>query len=257
MSIKKVGIAVFSIVFLAATIIGSGLVNVADNNAEAAPPQQSEGQGRTITVTGFGSANGSPDIAYMNIGVETVDVDIATAFSNNNTTIDAVMATLTSFNIPAEDIRTDYFNIYQDQNFAPFPDGPTESAPSGPPGVNGVYRITNVMTVIVRDTQQVDEILTAVIEAGANVVNGVSFDIADRSGLESTARTSALDDARVRAQQVADHLGVTLGEVVSVNENTFGGGFPIAEAGFGGAANSISGGSLNVNMSMTVTYSIQ
>jgi hypothetical protein len=254
MSIKKTTIAAFSILFLAATIIGSGLVNGNNNGAEAAPPQQADGQ-RTITVTGFGSANGAPDIAYMNIGVETVNVEIATAFSDNNTRIDSIMAALAGFNIPPEDIRTDYFNIYQDQSFGPSPDF-SDGGPDGPPSV-GSYRISNVMTVVVRDTEQVDEILTAVIEAGANVVNGVSFDIADRTGLQSEARVDALDDARERAQQVADHLGVTLGEVVSVNENMSGGGFPIAEAGFGGANVSISSGTLNVNMSMTVTYAIQ
>jgi len=114
-----------------------------------------------------------------------------------------------------------------------------------------------VMTVIVRDTEQVDEILTAVIEAGTNVVNGVSFDIADRTALQGTARVDALDDARERAQQVANHLGVTLGDVISVNENMSGGGFPIAESGLDRANVSISRGTLNVNMSMTVTYAIQ
>lgn len=254
MSIKRTAIAAFSILFLAATIVGSGLINVNNNGVEAAPPQQVDGQ-RTITVTGFGSANGAPDIAYMNIGVETINSDIATAFADNKTRIDSIMAALSEFNIPSEDIRTDYFNIYQDQNFGPV--DPGMSGPDGAPPVAGNYRISNVMTVIVRDSQQVDEILTAVIEAGANVVNGVSFDIADRTALQSEARVSALDDARERAQQVADHLGVTLGEVVSVNENMSGGGFPVAEAGFGGANASISGGSLNVNMSMTVTYAIQ
>jgi uncharacterized protein YggE len=252
MSIKKTTIAAFSILFLAATIVGSGLVNVNNKGAEAAPPQQTDGQ-RTITVTGFGSANGAPDIAYMNIGVETFNTDIATAFSDNNTRIDSIMAALAGFNIPPEDIRTEYFNIYQDQSTGP--DG-SEFGPGGPPGL-GSYRISNVMTVVVRDTEQVDEILTAVIEAGANVVNGVSFDIADRTALQGEARVDALDDARVRAQQVSDHLGVTLGEVLSVNENAFEGGIPFAASGFGGGNASISSGPLSVNMSMTVTYAIQ
>lgn len=249
MSIKKTVIAAFSILFLVTTVVGSGLVNVNNHGVEAAPLQQSDGQ-RTISVTGFGSANGAPDIAYMNIGVETVNSDIATAFAENNTRIDSVMAALSEFNIPSEDIRTDYFNVYQDYQDQDF-------GSVAPPDVAGNYRISNVMTIIIRDTEQVDEILTAVIEAGANVVNGVSFDIADRAGLQSEARVSALDDARERAQQVADHLGVTLGEVVSVNENMDGGGFAFADAGLGGANVSISGGSLSVNVSMTVIYAIQ
>jgi uncharacterized protein YggE len=75
----------------------------------------------TITVTGSGSASGTPDIANLEIGVEMTDPDVATAFEQTNVTVEAVINALIEVGVAREDIRTANVNIYQEDHYgAPY-----------------------------------------------------------------------------------------------------------------------------------------
>lgn len=253
MQFQKTALGMGAIAVLIAVVAIAALYSPsADRSAEAAPPAQEAPQ-RTITVTGFGSASGSPDIAYMNIGVETVDSDVAVALQENNTRMEAVMSALQDAGIAEEDIRTSNFNIYQDRSFGP--GGPPSSEPPA-----AQYRVNNSVRITVRDIDTVGTILSTAVDAGANVINGVDFGLADRDSLEAEARVKAIEDARARAQQLADEIGAELGEVITVQE-TFGGApGPYAEAAGGGGFNAalpISQGTLSVNISLNITFAIQ
>ena len=97
--------------------------------------------------------------------------------------------------------------------------------------------------------------------AGANSVNGLSFGFADQKGLESDARKSAVADAKSRAQDIADALGVKLGDPLQVTEGGISGQpppvFPMAADGRGSAAAPpISPGELTVSDSVYIVFSI-
>lgn len=247
MSIRKAPIGIVVFILLAAAI----LLGMPDKGqVQASSVSQIE---RYITVTGFGSAVGAPDIAHMTLGVDSSDPDITVALNDNNQRIDAVKAALLDNGVAAEDIRTEYFNIYQDKGFAP-----ETSGPSGEP--QSFYRITHVMNVTVRNVDRMAELLGVAVEAGANTVHSINFNIADRSSLETEARINALDDARARARQLADELGVELGEVMSVTEQSgFYGSMPYGGGeGFGGASSAppISQGTLTVSIALEVSFAI-
>lgn len=250
MSMKKL-VTAAALVLLADII---ALAGFAPSTVAAAPPQQ-EGQPeqRTITVTGYGTAYGAPDIVRVVLGVETINSDILTAMEEANTRMDAVIQSLVASGVAREDIRTEYFSIYQDY-------------PYGGPDVSGEdpqvrYRVSNTVNVTVRDTENVAQLLADAVSAGANVVNYIQFDIADRASLESEARQDAVSDARERAQELADTLGLTLGDAVQVEERTdlyspvmgLGGG---GGAGAAVSAPPISQGQLSVSMAVTITFAV-
>ncbi|MBW0011237.1 MAG: SIMPL domain-containing protein, partial [Pseudonocardiales bacterium] len=58
----------------------------------------------------------------------------------------------------------------------------------------------------------------------ATRIEGISFSFADPSSLLVEARKRAIDDARARARQLVDGLGVGLGGVISISESDLGGG---------------------------------
>ncbi len=244
MTIRRSSLAILFVMML---VLVAGF---APRNVQA--QDDSSALARTIRVTGFGAASGAPDVAYMDIGVESADSDIAAALEDNNARMEAILSALSEFGIASENVRTLYFNIYQDKGFPP--DMPIE--PGAEPDT--MYRISNVVNITIRDTSQVGDILSAVIESGANVVHGVNFDIADRGALEADARIAALDDSRDRAQQLADQLGVELGVVISVTELSGGFYSPVASyGGGGGGIPPIAEGSLGVNIALEVTFAIQ
>ena len=202
----------------------------------------------TITVIGTGSASGSPDIANIQIGVETINSDISEAFSEANTTIEEVISAMTEAGVDREDIRTSGLNIFSQQ----------------PPGESNQpveYRVTNQVHVTVRDLSNVEEVINAAVEAGANNIFGFNLAIEDRASLESEARSAAVEDARQRAEEMANLLDVELGGVLVANEGGAEGGSPfIAQSeafGMGGSGGAVvETGQLTVNMQVQLTYQI-
>lgn len=233
----------------AVTLVAGGLLT-RQLEVEAAPVRQSTTP-RTITVTGQGTSYAAPNIAYMSVGVEGINIDVITAVNETNANIQAVIDALQGADVAPEDIRTEYYNIYREGSYGPVAEG-VEQPPAN-------YHVTNVINVTVRDVTQIGNLLATAVSAGANIVNNISFDISDRSALQTEARTAAFADATVRANEIAGLIGGTVGEVISVQEGDSG-YYPFASserAQGGGAGNvPIAGGTLSVNVTLTVTFAI-
>lgn len=207
----------------------------------------------TITVVGTGSASGSPDIANTEIGVETFNTDLGTAFSENNATMEAVIDALVEAGVAREDIRTANLSIFVDRSEAR--SGPASQGASNEP----MFRVNNQVRVTIRDTSLIADVLDAAINAGANNIFGLNFGIDNRDSLESDARADAMDDARARAAELASLAGVELGDVVSIVESGSGASpFEVANmsVGMGGGGAPIEPGQLSVSVTLQVTFAI-
>jgi hypothetical protein len=66
----------------------------------------------------------------------------------------------------------------------------------------------------------VGDLLDAAVEAGANQVEGIRFEVTQQTDLLTQAREAAWEDAERKAQQLADLAGGELGDVISINEST-------------------------------------
>jgi uncharacterized protein YggE len=221
--------------------------------APAAQPVQAQtpATARTITVLGTGTSYTAPDIAYLYVGVDIQNADLSAAMKEADTRMNAVLAALKKAEIADADIQTVNYNIYREQQFGP------QGGTTG----DSIYHVNNIIRVAVRDTTKVGDILSAAVTAGANVVNNVEFSVENTKTNETSARKLALDDAKSRATELATSIGATLGKIVSVQEGTMFGN-PIAEAAYGkggggGGGPTLIGGSLQVTITLTVTYEIQ
>lgn len=228
-------ILLFTLIF---TVIGS---------AYAVPANQTLPD--TIRVTGNGTAFAAPDIAYVMGGVEVLNADVSTAVNEANANLEAIRAALSEFGVAESDIRTEYFNIYRDGGFDPnFPAN---------------FRVNHSLRITVRDTSVVPQVLSAILNAGANRIDGVNYDVADTAAIKSEARAAALEDAQRIAEELAGFAGVTLGEVVAITEYPTGGTtIYYSNAGFGGGGGGgigvppVNGGNLAIGVSVEVTYAI-
>jgi len=246
---KKLMLAAAALVLLAVPVLGSAALHSAPAAAQEQPAE------RSITVTGYGVAYGSPDQARIGLGVETSNADVQSALDETNTRLEAVLSALREAGVADADIQTNIFSIYQD-----YYGGGTEERREP------LYRVSSSVTVRVRDTEQVGGLITAAVDAGANVVNVVEFNIADRARLESDARALAILDARARADEIAAALGLTIGEPLRVVEGVeIGnlGAYPglsenYGRGGAGGASVSpVERGVLSVHMAITITYAVE
>ncbi len=205
---------------------------------------------RQINVTGTGKVYLVPDIAYIYIGVRSQADDVATALEQNNRQAQTIADTLKEQGIAAEDIQTTAFNVYPMQEYTP------EGTPS-----KISYVVENTVFVKVRDLPKLGEILSAVVEGGANTINGISFDVEDRAAAEAEARRLAVEDAKAKAGEIATLAGVTLGELQSINVYSSGGPMPVYEAKGGMAASSasvpIAAGQMVIQADANLSYEIK
>ena len=206
----------------------------------------------SITVTGYGQAFGAPDVAYVEVGVDVADKDVNVAFTRANDTMNAVTEALKGLGIAPEDLRTTNISVYSDY-YNP------ETGGNDP---EPTYRVNNTLRVTVRDISQASEVISTAVNAGANTVYNLSFGIADTAELEQQARAQAVEDARVRAQNLAELTGVTLGEPIIITEFSGNQLPPIpyradaAAMGLGGGGAPVETGQLSVNVQVDITFAI-
>ena len=240
------------VLFIAIMALALAACNAAQAGGTAAPLAQtgSTVSAGGITVVGQGTAYGQPDQATVVVGVETFAATVSEATTQNQTTLDNVMAALTAAGIADEDIQTTNYSLFAEQTYGE----------NGPTGIAG-YRVSNQVNVKIRDIALISDVLAAVTEAGANAIYGVNFSVADPAALEAEARALAMQDAANRAASLAELGSVSLGEVVVISEVVgapvmpYGGGYAMEQAA--SAAPGISPGQLSYQVQVQVTYSIQ
>ena len=163
---------------------------------------------RFITMSGHGEARAAPDTAMLSAGVSAQAVTAAAALAANNARMQTVMAALKKLGVPDKDIQTSNFSVSPQ-----YANGNGEA-----PRVTG-YQANNQVEVRLEDVSKLGVTLDALVAAGANQMNGVSFSIRDDAGLLAQARAAAVAEARLKADTFSRAAGVSLGAILSIGEN--------------------------------------
>lgn len=239
-------LALFSIfAILAFTLSACGPTTVVANPA---PPQ------RTLNVTGMGQVYLTPDIAYIYVGVHTDQPTAAEAVAANEAQTQKVIDALKNAGVDAKDIRTTNFSIWPN----------TQYDPQTGKQMGTSYAVDNSVYVTVRKLDTLGDLLDDAVQAGANSINSIQFDVADKTQALKDARVAAVKNAKEQAEELASLAGVQLGEVQSIGffdngpqpyMDAFGkgGGGGMAE----GAAVPIQPGQLTLSTTVTISYEIK
>lgn len=229
---------------------GAGIVAAQDS---ATPVSGAAFGVPTVSVSGHGSVNVPPDTASVNIGVDVIEESLDVAQDQATAQATAVTEALQAAGIASEDIQTDYYSVNILRDY---------SENADPTLITG-YEIINQLRVTVRDTEQLGELLEAAVNAGANSIYGVTFYVDDQTAAASDARIEAVENARVKAEELAAAAGMTLGPVVAISE----GAPPILGpmyAGRGGgemamdaSAVPVEPGSTTVAVDVTMTFELR
>lgn len=168
----------------------------------------------TIAIEGRGEVRAAPDMATINSGVTTQGATAREALDANTAAMSELIAALKQSGIEARDIQTSGFSV--NPNYV-YSDARDDLGYTMPPKING-YQVSNSVTVVVRDLEELGSILDQSVTVGANTVNGVSFSVADPSELLDEARKLAFDDARDKAELYAGVADATLGDLEQISE---------------------------------------
>ncbi|UWQ27564.1 SIMPL domain-containing protein [Leisingera sp. M523] len=175
---------------------------------------------RQITVNGESTLQVAPELATITLGVTEEAEEAAAAMAAVSDAMGAVIGRLKDGGIAAEDMQTRQISMHpvwsQDRSYDS----------GGRREITG-FQASNTLMVRVRDLDRLGPVLDAVLTAGANQFQGLSFGVADPSAVTDQIRGEAVKDAIRKAQQLADAAGMELGPVRSINEHGGGGGRPM------------------------------
>jgi uncharacterized protein len=226
------------ILFLAGLLlVASAIAGVAQphfgHSATTAPA------GKTITVSGDGSVTAVPDRATFGFTIETRAKTASAALAQNSTDATAVIAALKNAGVTSANIQTSQVSL----NPQTSQDGTT---------IVG-YAASNSISVRTA-LASAGKIVDAAVGAGANGVSGPGLDVSDQASLYRDALHKAVDNAKLKAQALADATGLSLGAVLTVTEGGSATPFPIGDkmSAVGGVP--IEAGTQQIQASVTITY---
>lgn len=206
-----------------------------------------------ISVSGDGRVFAVPDIAELSFGVQTGRVETAkVAMEKLRKDMDAIFRAVKVLGVDEKDIRTEHFSLNPVYDW-------TEKGQ-----VFRGFEASQSFQVKVRDLDQVDDVLTAATDSGANQAGNVQFIIDDPEKQRAEAREEAIAEAKEKAKLLAANLGKRLGKLKGFSEG--GGGWvqPVMmmraeKVGMGGAVPDLPlpAGEEEVRVQVTLTYELR
>lgn len=179
---------------------------------ERAMAQNESQQLRTIEVSGVGQVEVAPDKAVVRLGVQTEADTAEAALTENSEKMTAVISATVEMGIEEADIQT------QGLSLQPIYASTSESTTNtNSPELTG-YRAQNGVQITVNDLSRLGELLDTAVSAGGNTIDGIQFEVSDRTARETEARAAAMQDAQQKAEQLAQLAGAELGSVHTIRE---------------------------------------
>ena len=264
-------------ILIAAVAVLTTLAVVALDRSEAAtaPPEGPEATERGIPaaygsdstgiwVSGVGTLSLSPDLALLELGVDTRAANISDANSQASAAMDAMIEALKARGVKDEDIQTSRFSVYPRYEYV---EEEVDGVRTGREVLTG-YRVRNNATVKLRDLDTVGEVIDDVVTAGGDDVriSGIDFTLEDPKPKMAELREMAVADAKAKAEHLAELSDVSVGRLIYISEGAAGpslGGFASGGYGFAYevesmalAAPSVSGGEVTLRLAVQAGFAI-
>jgi len=202
----------------------------------------------TVTVTGSGTVQGTPDTINFQIGINTINALASTALTNNNLKVGALERALKRNGVTAKEMQTSGLDIYENTN--------SQGTVTG-------FTVSDTLSVTMHKVKLAGAAIDAAAQIAGNgvVLNGVSFTITNDSKLLQAARIRAMDNARLAAGQLAKAGDTHVTGIVKITdqENQSSGiYYPQAYATSAALKSAVplQTGSQPVNVQVTVIYSL-
>jgi len=168
---------------------------------------------RTIRVSGVGEVRVEPDLATIEFAVETTGITAHEAGQVNAAAMDRVIQALVAAGVTRDNIRTSGYALYPEYA------QPARGAEAEAPRITG-YRAMNQVSARSTDLEGLGRLIDAGLAAGANRMNGVSFEIENSEQARSDALRRAVEAARASAETIASALGLQLGQVLDASTSS-------------------------------------
>jgi uncharacterized protein len=177
-----------------------------------------------FSSNGEGKVTAVPDQATVDAGVTAQAITVADAQSKVNLAADKIIADLKKLGLSDKDIKTTDYSVNPNYGNSGTYNG-SLMMPVMPPGgqqqIVG-YTVTQNLEINVKPIDKANKVVDIATADGANLVGNVNFTFSDalNKSLEQQATQQAVNDAKEKAQTLANTSGIHLGKIVNVVENS-------------------------------------
>jgi uncharacterized protein YggE len=155
-----------------------------------------------LSVSATGEAETRPDQARFQAGVNNWAASARAASEANAEDIREIVAALKAAGVAEQDVQTRTVSVqridYGERR--------------------GQYQASNIVAVTVRDVDKTGDVVTAVTEAGANIVSGPDLRMSNPEKAANSAYGAAYKAARARAEAYADAAGMEISRVLTIRD---------------------------------------
>lgn len=200
--------------------------------------------GSTVTVTGQAKSSQSNEVASFTAGVSAINQDKQAAMAEVNQKTEEIISEVKQFGIPEEDIQTQNLSVYQPQE--DYNGGEAKD-----------WQVNNTISIKLKEVDRTSALTEILTQTGATNIHGPNFRIEDTSQKENDLLSSAIDNAREKAELIAQASNKKLGKVITVNE----GGSSIPGYGvmseLGGRGAPVEPGTSTVSKNVSVVFELK
>ena len=223
---------------LVATALGSAQARAQDAAAFAAT---------TLSLSATGEVRARPNLATVNLGVQAQAPFAAAAFAHVRDQMNAIFATLRTQGVAETDIRTSGLELQ-----AEYTDGER-----GARTLSG-YRASNTVSIRLHDLGRVGAVVDALVAAGANQVDGISFELADPTAAEDAARELAVKSLQAKADLYARAAGYRIRRLINLSEGgtSYSPSRPLVAMRTMAARTPVSAGETTVSVSVSAQFEL-
>ncbi|MDI2125613.1 SIMPL domain-containing protein [Yinghuangia seranimata] len=205
------------------------------------------------SVFGAATVEAAPDLARIRVAVRQTRSEAPEAFAATRSHVNRVREVLRGHGVADTDVAVSRIQVTTEWQYL---DNRREFAG---------YECAAGFTVRLRDLDRLEAVLVDVIDAGANDVQQVEFDAADRDALRTQARRDAVAAARAKAELYAEAAGVRVGRVLHIQDTedadaevVYKGGISIrAGGGGGGRPGDLAPGEVSVSAAVLVGFALE
>ncbi|WP_417496411.1 SIMPL domain-containing protein [Maricaulis sp.] len=216
----------------------------------AASPALADEVNPTLSLSASADVQVAPDYATVQSGVVTRAATAQQAMQDNARVMTAVFEALRRAGVTGNDVQTSQLSVT-----------PVYADRSEPRQNQGQYEIIayetrNTVTAKVRDTARVGNAIDAMVSAGANNIQDVSFGAEDTSDAMDQARREAIASLLARADLFADAAGFELCGITRMGEDFARPAAPMMMARMDSASTPVAAGQLSVTATINADFCI-
>jgi uncharacterized protein len=160
---------------------------------------------KIVKTTGTAEMKITPDRAVIRVGVERQSTTAKSAKAAVDNVSRKILATLKTATIDEKDIQTAYLDLqptsYYEKHVR----------------INN-FTATQSLSITIHDLSRLDNVMDAVMSAGANRIDGIEYQSSELRKYRDQARDEAAKAAKEKAVALAQALGNQVGKTYSIEE---------------------------------------